>query len=112
MTNGRVTRGRQTQNLAAAYLHCLFPSAYSVAASLPGKDIKNTPGLSIEVKATTKGDITGALRQAVRNSDPVHEKPLVIWRPVGYGPERIADWVVAVRFGDAIDLLGRAGYGD
>jgi hypothetical protein len=111
MTNGRVTRGRQTQNLAAAYLRGVFPDAESVAASLPGRDIKNTPGLSVEVKATTKGDLTGALRQAVRNGGDA-EIPLVVWRPVGYGPERIADWVVAVRFGDALDILCRAGYGD
>lgn len=110
MTNGRVTRGRQTQVLAANYLKIIFPDAESVAASLPGRDIKNTPGLSVEVKATTKGDLTGALRQAARNGDEF-DKPFVIYRPVGYGPERIHDWLVAVRFQDAVDILARAGYG-
>jgi hypothetical protein len=38
--------------------------------------------------------------------------PVVVYRPLGYGPERINDWLVAFRFGDVIDLLGRAGYGD
>jgi hypothetical protein len=111
MTNGRVTRGRQTQNLAALYLRSLFPAAESVAASLPGKDIKNTPGLSVEVKATTKGDLTGALRQAGRNGGP-GEKPIVVWRPVGYGPERIHEWVVALPFASFMALLLEAGYGD
>ena len=110
MANSRVSRGRQTQVLAANYLKVIFPEAESVAASLPGRDIKNTPGLSVEVKATTKGDLTGALRQAARNGTN-GDTPFVIYRPVGYGPERIDDWLVAVRFGDAIDLLAQAGYG-
>jgi hypothetical protein len=112
VANARVTRGRKAQRLAAELLQrTLFPAARSVEASLPGKDILGTPGLSIEMKATSQADLTGALRQASRNAD-TGDVPVVVYRPLGYGPERINDWLVAFRFGDAIDVLGRAGYGD
>lgn len=110
MTDHRVSRGRKTQELAAEYLRDVYPNAEAVAASLPGKDIKNTLGVSIEVKATSQADITGALRQAKANARP-GELPLVIYRPRGYGPERIGEWVVSMPFAAAIELLFAYEYG-
>lgn len=104
MVSARVARGRKTQELAAEYLRDIYPNAEAVSASLPGKDIKNTPGVSIEIKATSQADITGALRQAVRNSEG-DEIALVVYRPKGYGPERIDEWVVAMPFAYAHRLL-------
>jgi hypothetical protein len=90
--------------MAAEYLRTLFPKAEAVPASLPGRDIKNTPGYSIEMKATSQADLTGALRQAAKNAHGP-DMPVVVYRPKGYGPERIRDWLVCVRFADAMDLL-------
>ncbi len=66
------------------------------------------PGLSPEVKATP-GDVTGALLQAIRNAGP--GLPFVIWRPNGYGPERIAQWPVILRLEDFTALLIDTGFG-
>jgi hypothetical protein len=110
MSNSRVARGRATQRLVALYLKDNgWPYATSKGAGESGVDIENLPGLSVEVKATP-GDNTGALRQAVRNAGT--GLPLVVWRPNGYGPERIEDWPTFLRLADLVDLLHAAGYGD
>lgn len=67
--------------------------------------------LAPEVKATAAGDLTGALRQAEANAE-TSDLPFVVWRPNGYGPERIDQWVVAVRLSDFTHLLQAAGYED
>lgn len=48
-----------------------------------------------EVKATAGQDFTGALRQARANAQD-GEIPFVVYRPKGYGPEKIGQWVVAL----------------
>lgn len=109
MTNSRVSRGRRTQTLVAEWFQEHgWPDAESRAASLPGVDVMKMPGLAPEVKATP-GDVTGALAQAVRNRGD--GLPFVVWRPNGYGPERIAGWPVIFRLDDATGLLLAAGYG-
>lgn len=111
MANARVSRGRQTQELAAAYFRQrLHSGAKSRPASLPGTDIYDLPGLAPEVKATAGQDFTGALRQARANANG--DVPFVIYRPGGYGPERIDQWVVAFDFATAVELLRKAGYGE
>lgn len=110
MTRSRVSRGRATQRLAAAWFAAHgWPYAYSTGAGESGTDIGNMPGLAPEVKATP-GDNTGALAQAHRNRGG--GLPFVLWRPNGYGPERIAAWPVIMRLDDFTDLLRAAGYGD
>lgn len=99
-----MSRGRKSQELAAEYLRDIYPDAEAVAASLPGKDIKNTPGVSIEMKATSQADLTGALRQARANATG-DELPIAIYRPRGMGPEKIGDWLVAMPFWAAYRLL-------
>jgi hypothetical protein len=84
------------------------PFADAVGAGQNGKDIKNMLGLAPEVKATP-GDNTGALKQAVKNRG--NDLPFVVWRPNGYGPERIAEWPVFFTLEDATRLLTAAGYG-
>ena len=105
MPNSRVTRGRQSQELAAAWFrkHGWF-NAQSRAASLGGVDIMGMLGWAPEVKATAKGDLTGALRQAAKNAQD-HETPFVIYRPHGYGPERIGEWLVAIRLSDFTEMM-------
>lgn len=109
MANARVTRGRKTQELLAEWFRDRgWLNAKARAASLPGIDVYDMPGLAPEVKATAGQDFTGALRQARANADGA--VPFVIYRPKGYGPERIAEWLVVFDLQTATDLLQKAGY--
>ena len=109
MTSNRVRRGRKSQEIVAEWfrLHGA-PQAKSRPASLPGTDVYDVPGLAIEVKSTRDLDLTGALRQSVKNAQP-NEYPIVVYRPAGYGPERISDWPVVMHMSSFIRLARRAG---
>lgn len=110
MASARVARGRKTQELLAEYYRQNgWPDAEAVAASLPGRDIKNMLGLAPEVKATERESFPAAVRQARANSDG--DVPYVIYRPRGYGPERIDEWLVIMRLDDHVMLVREAGYG-
>ena len=109
MPTARVSRGRATQELTAAWFRERgWPNASSRAASLPGVDITGMPGLAPEVKATRGENLTGALRQAAHNAD-IAELPFVVFRPAGYGPARIEEWLVAISLEDFTSLLHGAG---
>lgn len=110
MTDHRVTRGRASQVLVAQWFgdHG-WPDAASRPASLPGTDITGMPYLAPEVKATGSFDMMGSLRQAINNTTP-GDMAFVVYRPKGYGPERIKDWPVIMRLHDFTDLLQQAGY--
>ena len=111
MSTSRIARGRKTQRLVAAYLAAHgWPHATSKGAFEGGRDIEGMPGLAVEVKATSDGSLTGALRQAEAYAGG--DLPLVVWRPNGYGEERIGDWVVAMRLDVATRLLRDAGYAE
>jgi hypothetical protein len=109
-SQSRKHRGYATQRVVAEWFRArIWPYAESTGAGRSGIDVTNTPGCSIEVKATP-GDVTGALKQAVRNKG--EGLPFVVWRPNGYGPERVAEWPVIFTLADATQLLIAAGYGD
>lgn len=110
MATARVSRGRKTQELVAEWFRGKgWPEALSTPASLPGVDIQKMLGLAPEVKATAAVDPTGWLRQAVANAKG--DLPFVVYRPKGFGPERIDGWPVIIRLDDFTDLLSEAGYG-
>jgi len=105
VTDSRVSRGRKTQVFAAEYLKPVFPEAESLAASLPGKDIKNTEGWACEVKARREFKPTEWAKQmAERDRDD--EWSICIMRPDGYGPERVAKWLTFMLFEDMRALIG------
>jgi hypothetical protein len=104
MANARVRRGRKTQDLVADRIRHLFPDAEGVPASMGGVDIKNTPGLAIEVKATANITLPAWLRQARKNSTN-NALPCVVYRPVGAGITTIDDWGVVISFGDFVKIL-------
>ena len=107
MANSRVARGRKTQSLIADWFRAHgYPKSKAVEAFLPGADVTGVDGFSIEVKATSKGDLLAALRQADANAIEC-QTPLVIWRPNGYGETRIGEWVVAMRLQDFTTLIER-----
>jgi len=108
VANARVSRGRATQEMLASWFrdHGWY-DAKSRPASLPGTDIYDVP-FAPEVKATAGQDFPGALRQAAANANGL--LPFVVYRPKGYGPARIGEWIVAFTLADATDLLKKAGY--
>jgi hypothetical protein len=108
MASARVGRGRATQQLLADYLISHgWLNAKSRPASLPGTDVYDVP-FAPEVKATAGQDFTGALRQAKANCNGL--LPFVVYRPRGYGPEKIGQWLVVFALEDATELLKKAGY--
>ena len=109
MTSNRIRRGRKSQELVAEWfqLHGA-PQAKSRQASLPGTDVYDVPELAIEVKGTRDLDLTGALRQSAKNAKP-NEYPIVIYRPAGYGPEKLSQWPVVMNMSSFIRLVHRAG---
>jgi len=95
----------------AEALKPIYPLAVRVPAALPGADIHNTPGISVEVKARRDLRLTGWLKQAsARGSDL--NLPIVVSRPDGYGPERINIWPVTMPMWVFITLLERGGFGE
>lgn len=109
-SKARIARGRKTQEIAAQfYRDNGQPDARAVAASLPGKDILNVMLTAPEVKTARDFDMLKAMRQAKRNAEE-GELPYVIYRPDGYGPERVAEWPVIMTFEEVIRLQREAGY--
>lgn len=102
-------RGRKSQDFAAAYLKSIFPDAASVAASLPGKDILNTPGWSLEVKGRREFLPTQWSKQMVKNrfSD---EYSACIMRPDGYGEAKVGEWLVFMTFEEFRDIVKELEY--
>jgi len=111
MVNARVARGRRTQEIVANWFRQHgWPEAEAVPAALPGRDIRKMLGLAPEVKATERLDLTGSLTQATANA--AGDLPFVIYRPRGYGVERLAFWPVLMRLDDLTQLLRDANYGE
>jgi hypothetical protein len=98
MATARVSRGRKSQQIATDYLKPVFPDAASIAASLPGKDILNTPGWAFEVKARRGFSPAEWLKQAKKNA--AADVPVVIMRPDGYGEAKVADWITFLSLED------------
>jgi len=107
----RKSRGAETQRLVASYMaEHGWPYATDAGAGRNGNDILNVPGLNMEVKARRDFNVTGWLRQASGVVTP--GLACVVQRPDGYGPAKIEEWPMILRFGDGIILLRQAGYGD
>jgi hypothetical protein len=69
----------------------VFPEAESIAASLPGKDILNTPGYAVEVKARRDFNPVEWSKQASKNAGT--DVPVVVMRPDGMGEESVAKFL-------------------
>jgi hypothetical protein len=97
--DSRKARGMKAQVLAAAFLRPIFPWVTTVSGAAPGRDLNNTPGLAVEVKARREFDPLAWLRQSDRNSDS-DEMPIVVWQPDGYGPASMTKWPYMGYLGD------------
>lgn len=110
MSNSRKVRGMQTQALVAKFFRTigLYPWATDAGAGRSGKDVLNTPGASVEVKARASFDPVASLRQAQANTAD-GETPIVVCRMNGQGPARIGDWVAFTTLKDMAILLSHKG---
>lgn len=105
MTDHRVIRGRKSQQLVADWFRRHgWAGAESRPASLPGTDVFGMPGWAPEVKATRVFRMHEALDQASSNADKL-DTPFVVYRPPGFGPERIKDWPVVLKLSDFTRLM-------
>lgn len=105
MATNRVSRGRKSQEIAADFLRTVFPLARGVAASLPGRDILETPGWAIEVKATKEFNPTAFMKQAMANCGD--DWAFSIYRPKGYGEAKISEWIALTTLGEMRGLIDR-----
>ena len=106
----RKVRSRETEKAVAEALRGLYPDAAAVPSALPGKDILNTPGLAVEVKARRALDLPAWCRQSEKNALD-DELPVVVSRPDGFGPASIGQWPVIITVERFLWLLECAGYG-
>lgn len=105
----RKARARRTEQLVTVELRTLFPFAHQVSSAASGRDVLETPGIAVEIKARRGLDLPGWLRHARRNAGP--DLPILVVRPDGMGETTVADWPATLRLEDLIALLGEAGYG-
>jgi hypothetical protein len=93
--------------VVAAYLSTWWRSAGVGRGA--GKDITNVP-FDVEVKARSAFQPLEWLRQATKRADG-KELPFVVCRMNGQG-EDASEYLAFMRFGDLVQLLLAAGYGD
>ena len=108
MTRHRKDRGLRTERVVAEYLRQWWQFANVGRGS--GKDILNVP-FDIEVKARAAFNPTEWLRQVNTRTASSHELAAVVCRMNGQG-ESCGDYLAFMRFGDLVQLLLDAGYGD
>lgn len=107
MANSRVARGRRTQVVLAARWadSGLFPKARAVYGTEPGRDVKNTPGFSVECKARRDFNPLAWVKQSAKNAGD--DYPIVVMRPDGLGEERVDQWLVFMSVDTFEDIVLR-----
>ena len=108
MTQSRKHRGYRTERVIESYLSQWWENA-SVGRGA-GKDIHNVP-FDCEIKARTEFQPLAWLKQVTKRVAASNELPFVVCRMNGQG-EDAAEYLAFMRFGDLVQLLLKAGYGD
>jgi len=108
MSQSRKHRGYRTERVIESYLSQWWENA-SVGRGA-GKDIHNVP-FDCEIKARTEFQPLAWLKQVTKRAATHSELPFVVCRMNGQG-EDAAEYLAFMRFGDLVQLLLRAGYGD
>jgi hypothetical protein len=107
MSQSRKHRGYRTERVIESYLSLWWENA-SVGRG-DGKDIHNVP-FDCEIKARTEFQPLAWLKQVTKRAAS-KELPFVVCRMNGQG-EDAAEYLAFMRFGDLVQLLLKAGYGD
>ena len=111
MTQSRKHRGFKSERSIATYLQQWWQGAAVQRGN--GKDIINVP-FNCEVKSRSTFAPREWLRQAAKQAAASNELPFVVARMNGQGDsqEAVPEYLAFMRFGDLVQLLLRAGYGD
>jgi hypothetical protein len=108
MSQHRKHRGYRTERVVESYLRTWWENA-SVGRGA-GKDIHHVP-FDAEIKARSEFAPLSWLKQVSKRAATHKELPFVVCRMNGQG-EDAAEYLAFMRFGDLIQLLLKAGYGD
>ncbi len=108
MSQHRKHRGYRTERVVESYLRNWWENA-SVGRGA-GKDIHHVP-FDAEIKARSEFAPLSWLKQVSKRAATHKELPFVVCRMNGQG-EDAAEYLAFMRFGDLIQLLLKAGYGD
>jgi len=110
MSQHRKHRGNRTTKVVADSLTPWWPNALPAGAGRSGKDVTGVP-FDIEVKARTAFQPLEWLRQVTKRAAVPDELPFVVCRMNGQGEDAM-QYLAFMRFGDLVQLLLKAGYGD
>ena len=110
MSQSRKHRGYATQRIVAEYLQSQgWEHALPVGAGRDGSDITGIKGLDIEIKARTKLDLSGLMRQlSERKSDT--GLGVGVLRLNGQGGKSVEQFVAVLTLADLAYLLKASGY--
>lgn len=108
MSQSRKHRGYRTERVIESYLSQWWENA-SVGRGA-GKDIHNVP-FDCEIKARTEFQPLAWLKQVTKRASSSNSLPFVVCRMNGQG-EDAAEYLAFMRFGELVQLLLKAGYGD
>jgi hypothetical protein len=110
MSQSRKHRGYKSERSIALYLQQWWHGASVQRGN--GKDIINVP-FNCEVKSRSTFAPREWLRQATKQAAASNELPFVVARMNGQGDsQEVPEYLAFMRFGDLVQLLLRAGYGD
>jgi hypothetical protein len=111
MSQSRKYRGYASERSVATYLSQWWSGAAVQRGN--GKDVINVP-FDCEVKSRNQFAPLEWLRQAANQAAISNELPFVVARMNGQGDsqEAVPEYLAFMRFGDLVQLLLRAGYGD
>ena len=110
-SQSRKYRGYATERSVAIYLSQWWSGAAVQRGN--GKDVINVP-FDCEIKSRTQFSPMEFLRQATNRAAAHQELPFVVCRMNGQSDkqEAVPEYLAFMRFGDLVQLLLRAGYGD
>lgn len=110
MSQSRKHRGYATQRIVAEYLQAQgWEHALPVGAGRDGSDVTGIPNVDIEIKARTKLDLSGLMRQL---SERKHTNGLGVGvlRLNGQGEKSVEQFVAVLTLADLAYLLKASGY--
>lgn len=108
MSQHRKHRGYATQRIIAEYLQSEgWTHALPVGAGRDGSDITGIEGLDIEIKARTRLDLSGLVRQLQNRKSGLG---VGVLRLNGQGEKSVKEYVAVLTLADLVYLLKASGY--
>lgn len=110
MSQSRKHRGYATQRIVADYLRSQgWEHALPVGAGRDGSDVTGIEGLDIEIKARTKLDLSGLMKQ-LSNRRAESGLGVGVMRLNGQGEKSVEQFVAVLTLADLTYLLKASGY--